>query len=179
MPNELPSGIAAELDSQRVALPVVIFMTVRHPRLSAPVRVVSSPFGGNVGNHVLDGSLYAGIPFKLVEPDADGNAGPGRIDIFNFENQIGYFVEFLKTRPLVKFESYVARDFASALTGDPPARQPLGAPRLLSRFDWLTFVNVQTGTWVSADIVSYGVDPERERASPMLATQDRFPGLFL
>src|SRR5690348_15876966 len=105
---------------------------------------------------MLVGVLYGGIPFKLVEPSDDDRVPRGTLEIFNYQYQIVYLVELLKTRPLLTLESYFAREWDKALTGDPPAHQPLGTPRLLSRYAWLSIVNVRVGTWIAGDLVSYG-----------------------
>ncbi|MDP1602997.1 MAG: hypothetical protein Q8M03_06990 [Legionella sp.] len=181
MPRDIPLDAETSFDSQRSAQAVVCFLTVQHPRLSEPATVASSPYGDNVGNHRFNGVLYGGIPFKLVDVSDDDREPRGRLEMLNYQFKPGQMIEALKTRPRVTIEHYLARDFDPALTGTPPAHEPLAgvAPRRTYRAAWLTLVNVKVGTWVTGDLASYALDMSRERASPMRATQDIAPGLYV
>lgn len=181
MPRDIPIAAEDSFDAQRSADAVVVLLTLEHPRASEAVTLASSPYGDNAGNHRMDGVLYGGIPFKLVDVSDDDREPRGRIEILNYQFKIGQFLESLKTRPRLTIEHYLGRDFDAALTGDPAAHEPLSGvtPRRIYRAAWLTLVNVKIGTWVTGDLASFALDMAQERASPLRATQDKFPGLYV
>lgn len=178
MPRSIPVALEASLDSQQSAAALLYFITIQHPRLTDPVRAVSSPYADNVGAHVLGGGHFHAIPFRLALVSDDDRLPRGRLEVLNYGLEVGRAVLAMRTRPRLTIEAYAAADFTVATSGEPPAHQPIGTPTRVYRAPYLTIVNVSGSTWISGDIASYGPDLSKEPASPMRATEDILPGLF-
>jgi hypothetical protein len=178
MPRSIPVEIEDSLDQQESDAALLYFLTITHPSLSEPVRAVSSPYGDNVGDHILNSQRYYGIPFRLTLVSDDERASRGQLEVLNYEMRIGHAVLAMKTRCRITIEVYPAADFDAEASGDPLVRNPVGVPERVYRSPHLTLVNVKGQTWVSGEIRHYGPDVSTEPASPMRATEDILPGLF-
>lgn len=178
MPRDIPVSIEDSWDAQRSGDGVVVLLTIQHPKLAEPLTIASSLSGDNVGAHMLAGTVYYAIPFRLTLPSDDDQFSRGAFEIMNYEWRVGRAAQVLRTKPILTIELYAARDFTVAMTGDPPAHQPLGVPRRLGRWPWRTLINVKGDTWIRGDIGFYGPDPATEPASTLRVTQDKFPCLF-
>jgi len=178
MPRDIPISLDASLDDQVSADATLMTVTIVHPTLTVPVRAVSSPFGDNVGDHIIAGQRYYGIPFKLTIVSDDDRPPRGRLELLNYGLIVGRAVLAMKSRCRLTIELYAAADFTEDRFGDPPAHQPIGTPAPIYRAPWLTLINVSGQTWITGDIAPYGPDLTVEPASPVRATQDILPGLF-
>lgn len=177
MPRDIPT-IEASLDRQESDAAMLVFATITHPKLTEPIRAVTSPFADNVGAHVLNGVRYEAIPFHWQMMSDDERPPRGTLGMLNYQNEIGRQVRAMGTRCRITIELYAAAEWSAVESGDPPARQPIGIPTCLYRSPQTTLVNVHGDTFIQGDLAPYGPDPTTEPASPQRATQDRFPGLF-
>lgn len=177
--REISQQLDAELDAPRSVTALLYFLTIEHPRITEPIRAVSNEYGDNVRDHILGGNRYFGIPFQLEIVSDDERPPRGRLSVLNIERKVGLAVRLLQSRPLLTIEQYAASDFTAVVDDEEEAKLPIGTPVVEYRAPFLTLVNL-TGNamWVEGDIASFVADISREPASPIRATQDRFPGLF-
>ena len=144
------------------------FLTIEHPNLADPIRVVS-----DVMAYEVDGIRYEGIPFTMrVLTDGEG---PPRTQIVmqNIDRRIGEAVRKTQVRATVRLEVRSSADFD--LSQDP--RVPINSAAPIYTFSHFELTGVDwdavqmTGDVERAD---YSVEP----FPSVRATQDRTPGLF-
>lgn len=148
--------------------PPMVFITIEHDSLVAPIRCVY-----DVVDYVLDGDTYVGFPFDVVLVSDSEDAPRGRLSVQNVDRIIGEAVRELSSPPKVTIEIYPASDFD--LTVRP--RVPLGIPQLAYRAAFLYLRNVSVDVLTaSGDLTSweYANLPWPSK----FATQALLPGLF-
>ncbi len=144
------------------------FLTITHPGLAKPVRVVS-----DVVDYVLGGETFVGVPFGFrLLSDGDGNATT-QLRLPNVDRELSQAIRGFSGRPEVALELCSSADFD--LSQNP--RVAVGTPAVLYGFSRFTLAEIQadqaeiTGRVVLQD---YSTEPTRRER----ATQDRLPGLF-
>jgi hypothetical protein len=97
----------------------LLFLTIEHPTISPPIRVVS-----NTVDIVLGGETYIGFLFDLsVLEDTDGTP-EARLTIQNVDRKIGNAIRQLVTPPTVKIEVYPLSDFDTSVRPHVPLATP-------------------------------------------------------
>lgn len=161
------AAVRADLEATESPHALLGFLTITHPLLAPPIRIVSDIFDYEMG-----GANYKGLPFE-VEVLNDSEAMPeARLRVQNIDRRIGEALLAIRDRARVKLEVISAADFD--LTVEP--RVPTGAPAVIHGFDHLELVDVEanpievTGRLILRD---YAQEP-----CGLNATQSRCPGLF-
>ena len=164
------SAVAARAALENPDAPdaLLAFLTISHPGLADPIRVVS-----DVIDYLRGGVTYTAIPFGFsLLTDRDGNPAT-QLRLSNVDRRLAQAVRGFTGRPTVAIELCSTADFNLAL--DP--REPIGAVATIYSFSQFSLVNIQvTAAEITADVIlqDYGVEPWPS----VRATQDRLPGLF-
>jgi hypothetical protein len=164
------SAIAARAALENPEAPdaLIAFLTITHPGLAEPIRVVS-----DVMDYVYGGETHTGIPFgfRLLSDD-DGNPVT-QLRLANADRRLSEAVRKFTGRPQVALALCSSADFD--LSADP--RVPLGTPAVLYGFSHFSLAEVQvSGAEITGQVIlqDFSVEPTRAER----ATQDRLPGLF-
>ena len=146
----------------------LIFVTLSHPLLSDPVRVVS-----DTHSYVRSGFTWIGFPFDILLLSDDDNPPKATIEIQNVDRVIGNTIQPLTTPPRLMIELLHSDDFY--LTADPRTEIGTAAVEYAAPNLFLANVKIDAMT-VAADIIGYDFT---QRTWPGIrATQNRLPGLF-
>ncbi len=170
MPRSPSLSFRQAASSQQTSEVDLIFVTITHPLLVPPIRVVN-----DAKSFVYGGNTFIGFPFDIILLSDDDNAPKAaQISFQNIDSQIGDTIRQLNQAPRVRIELLHSSDFD--LTVDP--RTPLGTPSSLLMGDKLFLVNTKVDVQtVSGDFSGYDFS---QRAWPGdRATQTTFPGLFI
>lgn len=164
----IPAYVRQPLESEQSPDALLVFLTITHPNLAEPIRVVSDVLDYSVG-----GATYVGMPFDFrTLTDGDGPART-QIVVQAVDRRIGQALRNTRTRAKVRAEVRSSADFD--LTVVPRVEVTASAP-IYSFFDF-DLINV-TGdaTQISGDveIADFTVEPW----PAILGTQDRLPGLY-
>lgn len=156
------------LEAQDTPDAALAFLTMEHPNLPDPIRVVSDVMDYKVG-----AITFVGMPFgvKLL---TDSEAVPrSQLVMQNVDRRIGNAVRRSLDRCKVKLEIRSSADFD--LTKDPRVQLVAGSPIYAFSSFWLTNVQIDA-TQLTGDIEleDYSVEPWPS----VRATKDRLPGLF-
>jgi len=164
------TAIAARAALENPAAPDALlgFLTITHPSLAAPLRVVS-----DVMDYMQGGNTFIGIPFgyKLL---TDNDAPPrSQLRLSNVDRKIGQALRALSGRATVQLQLMSSADFD--LSQDP--RTEIGTAAEIYGFRYFSLVNASvSATEVTGELIlqDYSVEPWPN----VRATQDRLPGLF-
>lgn len=162
-------------DTQKAALrdhrspeALIAFLTIRHPSLTAPLRLVR-----NTVDMVKGGQTFAAAMFDYaVISDADRRP-MAEIRIPNVDRRIGASVRQLNDRGNVQIEICSSADFDESV--DPHTE--IGAAANIYSFAEFEIMSV---TVTASDVTArVGLRDYSQEPWPYLrATQNRFPGLF-
>lgn len=149
----------------------LIFVSISHPLLIEPVRVVS-----DTKDYFWDGYLWTGFPFDIQLLTDDDQPPRAVIEIQNVDRIIGNTIRPLTSAPRLKIELLHSDDFDLTLDprmppgGSPTPTVEYSAPNL-----FLANVKIDAMT-VAGDIV--GWDFTQRTWPGVRASQNRLPGLF-
>lgn len=147
----------------------LIFVTISHPLLLVPVRVV-----WDSKDFVYGGNTFTGFPFDLTLLSDDDNAPKAQLTFQNVDQSIGETIRNLGQAPRLKIEFLHSSDFDLTVT----PRVPLGTPSVVLTADKLYLSNVKVDVLtVTADI--NGWDFSQRVWPSQRATQDFLPALYL
>lgn len=156
------------LESEASPHALLAFLTIEHPALATPIRVVSDVMAYQVGT-----AIYEGIPFGIKQL-TDNEAGPRtQISIQNLDRKIGEALRRSDTRAKVRLDLRSSADFN--LSVDPRTEIATTAP--IYSFAFFELVNVEGDVAQlvgDVELQDYSVEPWPN----VRATQDRLPGLF-
>lgn len=164
------AAIARRADLERQSAPdaILAFLTIEHPALADPIRVVS-----DVIDYEVDGDLYRGLPFgfRLV-PDAD-DIPRAQLTVENVDSRIADAVLAMNERATVALALRSSADFD--LSRHP--RVALGAAAPIYAFSHLSLRDVQgSATEISGTVMLH--DYSTEPWPSVRAIEARTPGLF-
>lgn len=164
------TAIAARAALEDPASPdaLLAFLTIRHPALPAPLRIVS-----DVMDYVQGGDTYIGIPFGFKLLSDDESVPRTQLRLSNVDRQIGQALRAMTGRAEVQLQLMSTADFD--LGTDP--RVEIGSAAVIYGFQHFALVNASvTATEVTGELIlqDYSVEPWPN----VRATQDRLPGLF-
>jgi len=158
------SSFAGEVD--------LVFLTLSHPLLYEPVRVV-----WDSKDFIYDGFTWTGFPFDITLLTDDEQPPKAQLTIQNVDSRIGETVQSLLTPPRLKLELLSSDDFD--LSQDPRVEWGGGSPgaTVIYVADRLFLTNVSVDPFfVTGQIVGWDY---LQRVWPgVRASQDIFPGLF-
>lgn len=167
MPRATALAARAVLQDTDSAVALLAFLTLTHPNLSQPVRLVS-----DVMDYVWQGNLFTGVPFGF-ELLTDGDAPPEtQLVLPNLDRRIGQALRKVTGRAQVALQVLASTDFD--LTTEP--REEIGTPAPVYGFAHFEVGDVE----VNAVQVTARVMLRDFAAMPfgLSATQARCPGLF-
>lgn len=163
------SALPVRDDLEAVASPhaLLAFLTIDHPRLAEPVRVVADVF-----DYAWAGNTYAGLPFEFrLLSDSDGPPET-QIRIQNVDRRVGAALRVVTDRASVRIDVLSSADFD--LSDDP--RTEIGTPAAIYSFRHFELIDVEvnpieiTGRVFLRD---FAQEPWGRSA-----TMSRCPGLF-
>jgi hypothetical protein len=156
------------LEAENTPHALIAFLTIEHPALATPIRVVSDVMAYQVGSVVFEG-----IPFGIKQL-TDNESGPRtQITIQNLDRRIGEALRRSDTRAKVRLDVRSSADFN--LSVDPRTEIATTAP--IYSFAFFELVNVEGDVAQlvgDVELQDYSVEPWPN----VRATQDRLPGLF-
>ena len=164
----ISSAVQAGIEEAESPDAIIAFLTVKHPRLSAPIRVVSDLF-----DYVVGGNTFLGLPFEFSLLSDDEAAAQTELRIQNVDRRIGLALRAIPDRAQITLEIRSTADFN--LSVDPRTEIATSVVYSFADFD---LVDVT----VTAEEVRGRVmlrDYSQEVFPGIRATQSRCPGLFV
>ncbi len=168
MSRTIPSAVEASLEAPESVDALLAFLTVTHPSLPDPIRVVS-----DVMDYIVAGQTYLGLPFEFgILTDVEGPPQT-ELRMQNVDQRIGLALLGLNDRAKVTLEIRTSADFN--LSQDP--RTEIGGGSALYRFADFDLIDV---TVTAADVSGRVMlrDYSQEPWPGQRCTQSRMPGLF-
>jgi hypothetical protein len=146
----------------------LVFLTISHPTLGTPIRVV-----WDTVDFIFGGNTFLGFPFDIELLSDDEQPPTARLQIQNVSPRIGDTVRALMTPPSLKIELLSSADFNLTVT----PRTPIGSPTVIYSADKLFLINVSVDIMmITGQIVGWDF---QQRVWPAeRATKANFPGLF-
>lgn len=168
----LASRHAVDIDRTDSPHALLWFLTITHPNLNPPVRVVADWF-----DYEIDGHLYQRAPFRLQPLTDNDQAASAELVVQNIDRRIGEALEndIADERAIISARAYSSADFDLSVEPRVPL-DPNDLPTLYG-FDFLELADVQGDVLELVGRVTR-VDIAQEEWPYFRATQDRFPGLF-
>lgn len=164
----IDADVRAGLEAPETPDALLAFLTITHPGLSDPIRVVS-----DVMDYLVDGQTFVGMPFdyRIL---SDTEAAPGtELRMQNVDRRIGLALRQIKERAKLRLEIRSSADFDLSL--DPRAETVSGAA--VYAFDQFELVDVSVdGAEITGRVMLR--DYAQESWPGIRATQSRCPALF-
>jgi hypothetical protein len=150
----------------------LVFLTISHPLLLEPIRVVLDD-----KDFIFGGETYTGFPFDIEILSDDEKPPTARLAIQNVDSRIGEAIRSLITPPRLKIQLLSSSDFDLSL--DPREEWGGGSPGATAVYtaDKLFLTNVQVDVLTVAGNIE-GWDYLQRVWPGVRAQQDIFPGLF-
>lgn len=157
-------------DLEREASPssMLGFLTIEHPSLVEPIRVVS-----DVIDYVWGGVTWTGLPFDFAQLSDEESAPTAEIRVQNVDRRIGTTLRALPDRATLRLDILTSADFD--LSVEP--RQEVGTALPVYSFSNVEMVDVSANA-VEVSGRVFLRDPTQEPWPGVFATQSRTPGLF-
>jgi len=157
-------------DLERETSPYAIlgFLTVEHPSLPVPLRLVS-----DVIDYVWGGVTWTGMPFDFAQLSDDETAATAEIRVQNVDRRIGQALRALPDRATLRLDILTSADFDLAV--EP--RAEIGTALAIYSFSHVELVDV-TANPVEISGSVFLRDPTQEPWPGVSATQSRLPGLY-
>ena len=164
----IDAAVLAGLEAPETPDALLAFLTITHPGLNTPLRVVS-----DVMNYLVDGETYIGMPFDYRTLSDSEAAATTEIRIQNVDRKIGDILRKIKARAKLRLEFRSSADFDLSL--DP--REEFGSGSVIGAFDQFDLVDVSVNAIEITGRVMLR-DYSQETWPGTRATQSRCPGLF-
>ncbi|MBR9764149.1 MAG: DUF1833 domain-containing protein [Rhodobacteraceae bacterium] len=166
--RDIPDGARQDFEASSASVAYLGFLTITHPNLVEPIRLVSDVF-----SYIHDGDTYVGLPFEwsLVR-DTDGRP-EARLTVANTDRRIGQAVQDSDERARLSLKLLASSDFD--LSVDP--REEIGTAATVYAYAHFELANVEADVLQVSGVVTV-FDPSTEPWPSIRATQDRCPGLF-
>lgn len=164
----IDADVRAGLEAPETPDALLAFLTITHPGLSDPIRVVS-----DVMDYEVDGLTFIGMPFDY-QLLSDTEAAPQtQIRMQNVDRRIGLALRQIKERAKLRLDIRSSADFD--LSQDPRVETATGAP--IYAFDQYELVDISVD---AAEITGRVMlrDYAQETWPGLRATQSRCPALF-
>lgn len=166
--RQIDPAVRAGLEREAAPDALIAFLTVTHPRLVDPIRLVSDVF-----DYLREGNRFIGLPFGFRAVTDEEAAPTTELTVQNVDRRIGEALRAMPDRATVLVEILSSADFD--LSQDPRApigtASPIYALRHFQLIDVTASVTEITGTLMLRD---YAREPWPGRS----ATQSACPGLF-
>ena len=164
----LDAAVRADLESEASPHAILGFLTVSHPALVEPLRIVSDAI-----DYVWAGATWIGMPFEFSQLTDDDNAATAEIRVQNVDRRIGQALRSLPNRATLRLDILTSADFD--LSVEP--RAEVGTALPIYSFSHVELVDV-TANAVEISGRVFLRDPTQEPWPGVSATQSRLPGLF-
>lgn len=163
----IDADVRAGLESPETPDALLAFLTITHPGLSEPIRVVS-----DVMDYTVDGQTFIGMPFDYQLLSDNESAPQTQIRMQNVDRRIGMALRQIKERARLRLEIRSSADFD--LSQDP--RTEIASSTIYA-FDQFELVDVSVD---AAEITGRVMlrDYAQETWPGLRATQSRCPALF-
>lgn len=164
----IDAGVRTELEREASPHAMLGFLTIGHPTLAVPIRLVS-----DVMDYVWGAETWTGMPFDFAQMTDEDGAPSAEIRVQNVDRRIGEALRALPDRATLRLDILTSADFD--LSVDP--RQEVGTALPVYSFSHVELVDAT----VNAIEVTGRVflrDPTQEPWPGVSATQTRCPGLF-
>jgi len=166
--RDISASLRRELEKQESPETILAFLTITHPNLNDPIRVVCDP-----EDFILNGETYIGFLFEWGILSDSQPTPEARLTVQNVDRVIGDTIRTLVGPPRVKIELIAASEFD--LTVSP--RTHTGTPSVEYLADKLYLVDVEADALqVSGRLVTLNYTQQMWPAP--VATQARCPGLY-
>lgn len=166
--RQIPVGVRRDLEAGSSANAYLGFLTITHPNLPEPIRLVSDVF-----DYVQGGDRYIGVPFDWSVVRDSEERPEARLTVANTDRRIGKAVQDSDERARIALKIHSSADFD--LSVDP--RQEIGEAATVYAYAHFELASVEADVLqVSGTVTVF--DPSTEPWPTMRATQDRCPGLF-
>lgn len=168
MARNIPPEVAADLRAEVSPHALLAFLTVTHPNLADPIRVVSDPL-----DFVVGGVTYLGCPFEFQLLTDEDAAPTTQIRVQNIDRRIGEALRTLPDRARIELAARSTADFDLSVV----PRVAIGEAAPIYAFRHFDLIDVTataldiTGTVMLRDYTQEAYPGKR-------ATQSRCPGLF-
>lgn len=162
------NAVRDDLEAEASAAAMLGFLTVEHPSLVDPIRVVS-----DVIDYVWGGVTWTGMPFDFAPLSDDESAPTAELRVQNVDRRIGAVLRSLPDRATLRLDILSSEDFD--LSVEP--RAEIGSAAPIYSFSHVELVDV-TANPVEITGRVFLRDPTQEPWPGIFATQSRLPGLF-
>lgn len=162
------NSVRDDLEAEASAAAMLGFLTVEHPSLVDPIRVVSDVF-----DYVWGGVTWTGLPFDFEPLSDDESAPTAELRVQNVDRRIGAVLRSLPDRATLRLDILSSEDFD--LSVEP--RAEIGSAAPIYSFSHVELVDV-TANPVEITGRVFLRDPTQEPWPGIFATQSRLPGLF-
>lgn len=168
MTRSIPAAARQALESEASPDAILGFLTITHPALVEPIRVVS-----DVIDYVRGGLTWVGLPFGFSAVTDEEAAPTAELRVQNVDRRIGEALRALPDRATVQLEVLSSADFD--LSVEP--REEIGTAAVIYGYSRFELVDVTvTPVEVTGRLILR--DPSQEPWPGISATQSRLPGLF-
>lgn len=164
----IDADVRAGLEREASPDALLAFLTVTHPRLVEPIRLVSDVF-----DYLRDGNLFVGMPFSFILVTDEESAPKTQLTVQNVDRRIGEALRSMPDRAMVQLDVLSSADFD--LSSDP--RVPIGALVPIYAIRHFQLIEVTaTATEITGTLMLR--DYSQEPWPGQSATQSVCPGLF-
>ena len=164
----VPAGVRREIDREESAEQLLAFLTITHPFLSTPIRVVSDPV-----DFVLGGNTFDGFEFNIQILTDNDNSPFAQLSIQNVDRRIGEVLRGMDNPANLLLQVIAGSEFN--LTVDP--RTEIATAAVTYSADQLHLIGVDGDVlFITGRLMVR--DYSKEIWPGVMATQDRFPGLY-
>jgi hypothetical protein len=164
----IDADVREALEREATPHAMLAFLTIEHPTLAEPIRLVS-----DVMDYVWGAETWIGMPFDFAQLTDEDGAPSAEIRVQNVDRRIGKALRALPDRATLRLDILTSADFD--LSVDP--RVEVGTALPVYSFSHVELVDAT----VNAIEVTGRVflrDPTQEPWPGVSATQTRCPGLF-
>lgn len=164
----IPAAARQSIESEASPDAILGFLTITHPALVEPIRIVS-----DVLDYVRSGVTWTGMPFGF-SPVSDEEGPPAaELTVQNIDRRIGEILRALPDRATIQLEVLSSADFD--LSVEP--RQEIGTAAVIYGYSRFELVDVSVSPIEVTGRLMLR-DPTQEPWPGTSATQSRLPGLF-
>jgi hypothetical protein len=166
----IPPGVRREIERERSAEQILAFLTITHPSLTDPIRVVSDPV-----DFVLDGVTFTGFEFEITIVTDDESAPFAKLSIQNVDRRIGEALQSVTNPATIRLELIAGSEFDQ--TADPRTEIVTGTAARTYVAEELELIGVEADAMFLTGRLQTR-DYSKEIWPGQMATQENFPGLF-
>ena len=168
MARDLPASVIESIQDASSPDALLGFITITHPALVEPLRIVSDPL-----DFVCGGETFIGCPFEFQLLTDEDSAPTTTLRVQNVDRRIGEALRGMADRAMVRLEARSTADFDLSVV----PRTEIGASAVLYGFRHFELIDVTvTALEVSGTVMLR--DYTQEPYPGKRATQTRCPGLF-